>query len=145
MTDLQHVAADQAYEQAAAAWLRANVGARVTVTDPDTGKPRPGTVQEIHAGSGAVRVAIDQKTMHDWFSLEALTPADRLPLGAPVVFPNGVYGVVVGWSTVSCERYEIAWFDRRFWRVNRRCFDRAQFELYTGSAADADHSPAPAA
>lgn len=105
MSDLQHVAAGLAYDQAAAVWLRAHV-----------------------APSGA-----------------AVSPAERLPLGTPVVFPNGAQGVVTGYSALSRQRYEIAWFDRHFWRVNRRCFDRAQFALYTGSAADADRSPAPAA
>lgn len=72
-----------------------------------------------------------------WLAQHAPTLADRLPLGTLVVLVNGAQGVVTGYSTLSSQRYEIAWFDRRFWRVNRRCFDRAQFVVYDGAAENA--------
>ncbi len=136
MSDLQHVAADLGYDLRAAAWLRANVapfGPQEPPDDPRIYNRRreDGTYPPLSSFFDA--------------AVRAPEPSDRLPLGAPVVFPNGVHGVVVDYSTLSSQRYEIAWFDRHFWRVNRKCFDRSQFEVYTGSAADADRSPASAA
>ncbi len=61
--------------------------------------------------------------------LPAQPVAPRLPLATPVRFSNGVEGVIVQQSSCSSKRYEVAWFDRHFWQVRRRWFDREQFEV----------------
>lgn len=123
------------------------VGQRVTLHY--WGKPRAGTVMEIHPMTGFVRVEIDRATMHEWTQPEALAPIESerfnlldreddpaetlddsaqaeigLGLGDIVRLPNGVEAVVCNRASNDRQRWRVAWFNRRLWQVEKKWYDR---------------------
>lgn len=63
-------------------------------------------------------------------------PLERVALGTPVVVvTGGIEAVIAGHSTCDCNRYEIVWFDRHFWRVCRKWVNRSCFEVVANKTA----------
>lgn len=108
------------------------VGQRIQAIDPDTGKQRLGTVEEVHPATRYARVRFDLKWMHDWLPLDALSSAPvagRLPLGTIVRRFDGTEAVITGHNPNDVQRYRLSWFDRHFWIVRHRWTGKEAFEV----------------
>lgn len=108
------------------------VGQRVQAVDPDTGKQRTGTVQEVHPATRYARVRFDLKWMHDWLSFDALAAApivERLPLGTLVRRYDGTEAVITAHSSCEAQRYQVSWFDRHYMIVRHKWTNSANFEV----------------
>ena len=129
MTDLPELADLLEYEERAAAWLQAHVEPGADACCKACG------VQYLRG-----ELSPDGLCRHCADELNAFID-NRLPLGTPVTLYTGVDGVIVRRSTCSSGRYLVTWFDRHFWVVQRKWYDRRAFTVgelvHTGAASSA--------
>lgn len=91
--------------------------------------PEPPQLQEYlrrHTLSGAVEKARQQ------YQINPVAPfqhPERVPLTTRVFLCNGVGAVICGHSTCDYTRYEVCYFNRHFWHMERRWVSRGAFEV----------------